>query len=157
MIFWIIVPILIVLIILAKRYSRVFPDPDMFTFFLVIAIGLLVPLTICCTASVLAGKTHLPRVAKDLIIAEASYAEVEKIVLDNMAKYPMESKMFESMDPAFLLKLPEIKSDAFLQNQITKLEAWKILIRDFKFERTSIEQRLDFHSHRWFSLTLATP
>lgn len=123
-----------------------------------VIVGLVTLLiSLLVTGFVINHQTELIQVNRDIAVAEERFKEIQKTILSYAEKYPIEKDLLKSFNPGILLALPEIKSDSFLVSQIKMAVDYQNSAYELKMKKNSIKQALDFHSHRWFSPTFASP
>lgn len=106
---------------------------------------------------VISHETRLDEAIGNLKVAEERFEEIQQTILIYTGKYPLEENLFKNFNPAILFKVPEIKSDEFLINQINLAVKHQNEIFNWKMRVNARKQALDFHGRRWFSPTFEAP
>ncbi len=109
------------------------------------------------TSIVIGQQKELIKARRDMVILVERYGAVETIIKAYASKYPMEEDLFKNINPLILLKLPEIKSDKFLMEQIKLAISYQTAVFNCRLWINDIKRRLEYHQERWFSPTFASP
>lgn len=83
-------------------------------------------------------------------IYESLYNEKIEIVNEALNKYPMESEMYKKMNLSLLLKMPEIKSDILLKENIKIAIEAKNEIYKLRTKAIDIKKDLRIIRNYWF-------
>ena len=157
MVFWTILAVVAIVFMFVAVITK---DKDYaWTALAISAVGFVVfgIASACASGVVITYHTKLIEMERDIVVLEIRYSEQAELVRDLASQYPIEEKLLKSFDPSILLKLPEIKSDTFLIEQIKILSGYKDRILRRKLMANGYQQDLDWHKHRWISFTLVTP
>jgi hypothetical protein len=149
---------------LAWLASEIFPNnsegegpwilPSIIAAILLIILCVSIPLT---TFNTLKINANLARIEKDLPIVEKQYEAIVATIQTYARKYPIEEGLLRDLNPKILLKLPEIKSDTFLIEQINIAIEYQQRIYALQLEKNQIWAKAKVYSHRWFMPTLVKP
>ncbi len=112
-----------------------------------------------CSYSVISYQTQLDKIEKDKLVFKDRFGIQIKIIETYVEKYPLEENIYKNLSEnlKLLLSLPQIKSDTLIMGSLTKALKIQDDLYKVDLERNSIEQKLDFHSYRFWSATLVSP
>ena len=89
-----------------------------------LAVALVVALVVAagiCTGNAIGAQEDVQRLREDIALLAERYESQRAVVLDMMQKYPLEPEAYRQLEPALLLKLPEIQSDKLLVESVKLL------------------------------------
>lgn len=122
-----------------------------------IGLGIVLALGLIATGIVIHWQVYLVKAERHLGVAEKQYEQQIIVIRQMAAKYPLEEKLLKELNPALLLKLPEIQSDKVLIKELELALKYKDRIYKILYEKNEMKRHLDFHSYRWFSPTWIAP
>lgn len=123
----------------------------------VIGLGIVLAGGTISSGIVIWRQVCLVKVERHLDVAREQYKQQIIVIRQMAAKYPLEEELLKELNPALLLKLPEIQSDKVLIKELELALKYKDRIYKFLYAKNEIKGHLDFHSYRWFSLTWVSP
>lgn len=155
---WLVIAVLAI-VFMTVIFKKIEDEIGFYFLFILLSICSIIILIICviATGSVLSYQASLIEVERNIVVAQEQFDAIKKTIETYSAKYPLEENLIRSFNPEILLSVPQIKSDSFLTSQISLAVECQNKIYELRMKGNGYKQALDFHKHRWFSPTLASP
>lgn len=101
---------------------------------------------------------QLVEIEDNIKILQERYDNQKVFIIAYSSKYPIEKKLFESLNPKILLSLPEIKSDNLLVANIENILNIQDDIYNNKIKHNAVKKKLRvFKNYRWWYFTVISP
>jgi len=150
MVWWMIPILLIVLSIVIGSFDS---EEDSVVFFA--GAGFLCGIILICvgigmSVTVIKCSHGIDECDRNVIIAQSQYETQIALLEDYIDKFPLETEMITKLEPALLLKLPEIKSNTLLLEICKQAVDIKNIEYEWKYSKSEYQKRLDVYQHWMF-------
>jgi len=95
-------------------------------------------------------KTTLVRISRDIEVSTQRFEAISSTLVEYAKEYPLEEELLKNFNPIILLKLPEIKSDEIVIEQINLAIEYQDKIFELQLLENEKKAKIDYYRHWLF-------